>query len=100
MCVELLEQNSVVDRKHLHILNITKSLYFQSNIPLTVWVDCVCTIVFIMNRTPSPILNNQSTYEILFGKIPMYSNFKVFGSFCYASTLLSSKHKFSSRVIV
>jgi len=53
-----------------------------------------------MNRTPSPILNNQSTYEILFGKIPMYSNFKVFGSFCYASTLLSSKHKFSSRVIV
>ena len=96
-CVERPEQNSVVECKHLHILNIARSLLFQSNVPINVWGDCIRTVVFLMNRTPSPVLENKSPYEILFDKIPLYFDFKVFGSLCYASTLLSSRHKFSPR---
>nr|KYP41111.1 Retrovirus-related Pol polyprotein from transposon TNT 1-94 [Cajanus cajan] len=99
LCVERPKQNSVVERKHLHILNIARTLMFQSNVPIKIWGDYVKTVVFIMNRTPSPILNHISPYEILYNKVPNYSDFRTFGTLCYASTLLSGRHKFSPRAI-
>ena len=99
-CVERPQQNSIVERKHLHILNIARAFMFQSNVPLKVWDECVKTAVFLMNRTHSPILKAKSPFVILHAKLPNYADFRTFGTLCYASTLISSKHKFSPRAIV
>lgn len=41
----------------------------------------------VINRLPSPVLNQKSPFELLYQQPPILLDLKVFGSLCFASTL-------------
>ena len=96
-CVETPQQNARVERKHQHILNITRALLFQSHLPKYFWPYAAVHVVFIMNRVPSPILQNQSPYFLPHKMQPDLHQLKAFGSLAYASTLQAQRSKLDSK---
>jgi len=96
-CVETPQQNGRVERKHQHILNVGRALLYQSKLPPSFWSYAIHHAVFLINRVPTPLLENKSPYFLLHHKLPDISLFKVFGCLCYASTLQSHRTKLQTR---
>jgi len=95
--VENPQQNAIVERKHQHILNVARSLMFQSNLPKAYWTYAISHVIHLINRLPTPTLKNKSPYEIFHGDLPTLLDLKVFGCLCYGSTLENNRTKFDPR---
>lgn len=86
-CVETPQQNSIVERKHRHLLNVTRTLLFQSYLRKTFWSYALYHSVHLINILPSPVLNNKTPFELLHNTPPTFMDLKIFGCLGFASTL-------------
>ena len=86
-CLKRPQQNVVVKRKHQHLLNVAQALYFQSRVLIGFWLDCVLTATHLINRTPFPLIGDQTPYELLFHKPVDDASLEVFGCLAFPSTL-------------
>jgi len=96
-CVNTPQQNSVVERKHGHLLNVARALIIQSHLPKIYWSYSMTHVAHIINMLPTPILNDFSPHEMFYKTSPDFNKLKVFGSLCYASTLSTNRSKFDPR---
>ncbi|KAL7603047.1 hypothetical protein Lser_V15G18902 [Lactuca serriola] len=67
-------------------------LYYINSVPL----EPILTSVFLINRTPTSILNGASPYELVYNNSSVFDKLRVFGSLCFA-TKLNNSDKFSKR---
>ena len=88
ICVKTPQQNAIVERKHRHLLNVARTLRFQSHLPLTFWANCILIAAHIINIILTPFLSNKSSHELLYSVIPSYSHIKVFGCLAYVTTCM------------
>lgn len=96
-CVATPQQNGRVERKHRHILNLSRSLLFQANLPVKFWGKSVLVAAHVINRTPTDVLKGKTPYELLYGSSPSYENIKTFGCLCFAHRSSRDKDKFGER---
>lgn len=98
-CAYSPQQNGLVERKHRHLLNCARALRFHAGLPIIFWGDCILTAAYLINRTPTKVLNNKSPYEVLFHTAPDYKLLKVFGALCYATVLPKPSDKFAAKAV-
>ena len=77
--------------------NVPTVLRFQASLPLNFWGECALTAAYLINKTPSELLDGKILYVILFQKKPSYDHIKVFDSLCYAKNQFKAIDKFASR---
>jgi len=58
-CVETPQQNSVVERKHKHLLEVARALMIQAKLPSRFWKESILTVVYLINRLSHTYLRSQ-----------------------------------------
>jgi len=90
-CVDTPQQNGRVERKHRHLLEMSRALRFQAHLPLRFWGDCVLTATYIINRLPTRVLHNSTPYEKLLHKPPTISAYESVWVSCLCLKSIQSK---------
>ena len=93
------EQNSVAERKNRTLVEATRCMISDSNLPKSFWAEAISTANYVINRSPSQALGNKTPFECLFKCKPNVGHFKVFGSkaFCHIPKDERKKLDFKSR---
>ncbi|CAH9142791.1 unnamed protein product, partial [Cuscuta epithymum] len=94
-CPDTPEQNGIAERKHKHLLELTRTMLLEAKMPANFWVDAVFTATYIINRLPTPNLNGLSPFEKLFHHSPDFSFMRVFGCACFPNFIATSANKLS-----
>lgn len=92
------EQNGSTERKHRHITEVGLTLLANATMRLCYWGEAFQTIVYLIDRLPTPILNNITPLEKLFHTQPTYNDLRVFGFACYPYLRPYNKHKIQFRL--
>ncbi|MCH80541.1 retrovirus-related Pol polyprotein from transposon TNT 1-94, partial [Trifolium medium] len=82
-CTHTHHQNGSVERKHRHIVENGLTLLAHAKVPLHFWDHAFLTATYLINRLPSPTLDNKSPFFLLNFKIPDYKFLKTFGCACF-----------------
>lgn len=82
-CPHAHQQNGAAERKHRHIIEVGLSLLSQASMPLKFWDEAFLAVVYLINRTPSKVINFSTPLERLYDEVPDYSALRVFGCACW-----------------
>jgi hypothetical protein len=64
-CPHSPQQNGVAERKNRHILEVTRSLLIGGSVPSFLWGEAISSAVYLINRTPSSVLNFRRPLDVL-----------------------------------
>jgi len=90
--------NGIVERKNRHIVEITRAMLNEKNLPNYFWAETVVIAVYIINRTPTIIVHGMTPKEKFTGKKPNVSHLRVFGYITYVHVPDEKKSKLDPKV--
>jgi hypothetical protein len=62
-CPRTHQQEGCVERKHRHLIDTTLALLTDSDLPQKYWDKACLKSCYLINRMPTPLLQNQSPFE-------------------------------------
>jgi histone deacetylase 1/2 len=96
-CPHAHQQNGAAERKHRHIVEVGLSLLAHASMPLKFWDEAFLAATYLINRTPTKVLDYSTPFEKLFHEKPDYSMLRIFGCACWPNLRPYNTHKLAFR---
>ena len=96
-CAGTSQQNGRVERKLRHILDVVRATTIAASTPSQFWGEAALNSVYTINRCPSPIVQIQTPYDLLFSSSPSYDLPRVFGCIYFVLLRDHERNKLHSR---
>jgi histone deacetylase 1/2 len=96
-CPHAHQQNGPAERKHRHIVEVGLSLLAHAQMPLKFWDEAFLAAVYLINRTPSKVIDFSTPLERLYHTKPDYSSLRIFGCACWPHLRPYNKRKLEFR---
>jgi hypothetical protein len=93
------QQNGVVERKNRTLLDMTRTMLDEYKIPDRFWAEAINTACYSINRLYLHRILKKKSYELLTGKKPNVSYFRVFGSKCFILIKRCRSSKFAPKAV-
>ncbi|GKE42334.1 retrovirus-related pol polyprotein from transposon TNT 1-94, partial [Tanacetum coccineum] len=91
------QQNGVVERKNLTLVEAARTMLVFSKAPLFLWAEAINTTCNTQNRSLIRLRYNKTPYELMQDKKPDLSFLHVFGSLCYPTNDHEDLGKFDAK---
>jgi hypothetical protein len=93
------QQNGVVERKNRTLLDIARIMLDEYKTLDRFWAEAINTACYSINRLYLHRILKKTSYELLTGKKPNVSYFRVFGSKCFILVKRGRKSKFAPKAV-
>jgi transposase InsO family protein len=93
------QQNGVVERKNRTLLDMARTMLDDYNSSDRFWAEAINTACYAINRLYLHRILKKTSYELLTGKKPNVSYFRVFGSKCFILGKRGRKSKFAPKAV-
>ena len=78
------QQNGVSERKNRTIMEKTRCLLHEKNLPKELWAKVANTSIFLLNGLPTKVLEKKTPFEAWSGIKLILKNLKVFICLCFS----------------
>jgi transposase InsO family protein len=93
------KQNGVVERKNRTLLDMATTMLDEYKTPDRFWAEAINTACYSINRLYLHRILKKTSYELLTGKKPNVSYFRVFGSKFFILVKRGRKSKFAPKAV-
>jgi transposase InsO family protein len=93
------QQNGVVERKNITLLDMARTMLNEYKTPNRIWAEAINTAFYSINRLYLHRILKKTSNELLTGKKPNVSYFRVFGSKCFILIKRGRNSKFAPKAV-
>ncbi|KAH9768805.1 hypothetical protein KPL71_011738 [Citrus sinensis] len=93
------QQNGVSERRNRFILEMTRCMLHEKNLPKQIWAEAASTAVFLQNRLPTRAVRDKTPFEAWYGYKPSLKFLRIFGCLCFTHVPQISRDKLDKRAL-
>lgn len=78
------QQNGVAERKNRAIIEATRAMLHNQDLPLFLWIEACSTAIYLQNKSPHGVVGSRTPEEAFTGSRPDVGHFRMFGCLTFS----------------